>query len=253
MTMTCLVMVQAISAADAEPIAAEDVKFSKFKLEIIPVDYVEDGPVIPKVSGGKRMKYPMFLLEYQWDLEEKSKKKYKDAVAENGFYYIDRMEFEWRVVLAQPTTGKSVKSSGKGFNITQSKSLRMRTKVRYANINNDGSHYACVFIEPRMIERLFRSFKPNYVFIELVVRIGGDEALRLNSHGEDFAFMHKGDNEKVEKKLIEFMPKRRSTDASFFLSEKVREVNGVLLGKNETPWKGSQLNVFETIVESEKK
>ena len=90
------------------------------------------------------------------------------------------------------------------------------------------------------------------MFIELLIKIEGEEAVRLAAHGEKFAFYHTSEGEKAEGKLKEFVPVG-SKKENFFRSDKVRAVQGVLLDKSQTPWALSQLNVFETIVESEKK
>ena len=52
----CMIVVQNTMAAGPETITGEDVNFTKFKLDIIPVDYSDSFPGLPKVGGGKRLK-----------------------------------------------------------------------------------------------------------------------------------------------------------------------------------------------------
>ncbi len=248
------ITIQSTNAKNPEPqpIEAEDIKIEIVGLKVETINYQDTYPNLPKFGSGKRMEWGMIAVAYEWELTSKGEKKHKASKAEDRNYYLDNLEFDWKVVLAQPEDGRSVKPTRKGFNISEEKSVRMREKVRYVNVSSDEKrHYALVFLEPRAISRYLNKFYPNKVFIDLSIKLRGQQVLRMTALGENFAQVTP-ETKRPEKELDKYVPRQTSRDVSMHLSERVETLEGVLRSKDETPWQWSQLDTFDTIDSSQK-
>jgi hypothetical protein len=252
-TALCFAVLVQTSFAAPKKITGDDITFKKMDMDLTLADYNDNFPTMRGIASGGTLRYPMLKLEYEWALTSAAKKRHKDSAGATGDFYIDNMEFEWRVILAKPSKGTMVRGTSGRYNINPEDCFRMKKKIRYANVSSKGTHYSVVFLDPRMVDRLFKRFVKENVFIELVIKIEGKEAARLNSHGKKSAYSLASDGEKGEKDRMKYYPRRRSTEPTFFLSEKVREQGGVLMAKHETPFAFSHMNVFETTVVPEGK
>jgi hypothetical protein len=233
---------------DAEPVKAEDIEFKITDLAMEKADHDESRfPPIPKTKGGKKSTWAMVMLEYEWKLTSKAKKKY--SVMADRRYYLDTITFDWSIVIADSTDGKGVqrnKTTG-GYNVSETSAVRMARKVNYRDVSDDGKHYAIVFLEPKTLVRYLTRLDAKQFFVRLTVKVGTEEVVRLNSHGQKFALASPADGDKGRRLLEEYIPRKRKTDSSMHLSDRVKLVKGVLLPRDETPWKWSHLGNLETI------
>ncbi len=241
--------------SDLKSIEIEDIAFTikDIKLQSIPYDDQFDD--LPDIKRGGRLEWLMILVEYEWELSAKGKRKHKYTQGDRR-HWLNQLEFNWRVVLAQPSEGGTVKGSDRGqFNILAKYAVRLEKKVTYANIDDDGEHQAVLLINAPTLKRFIKSPKKSSVFCDLRIKLNGRELAHMNSHGEkQYAAVTKGAaaGEGKEGKRRRYIPRSSTRGASYFESDKVKELKSGLHTRLESPWLWTQLAAFETIVEATK-
>ena len=119
-------------------------------------------------------------------------------------------------------------------------------------MNDNGDHYAVMFIDGHTLRRFMKRFSEDKFFTEVKISLNGKKLAHVNSHGENFAatIFQKEDEEESRKdrKARElYVPKKSSRGASFFVAEGVKVMEGALLTRRQTPWEWSRDSVLEQI------
>ena len=247
-------------STNAPTIEAAVINFRVKDLKIVKMVYDDEFPDIKSVKGGPRLEWLMIRVEYEWKLDAKaaSKKRSKPQKQGDGQYWLDELEFDWRVVIAQPAEGNAVRStSDKGsFNVKNNYAVRMSKKVKYTDVNDDGDHVALIFVEGRALKRHVKRMSSSLVFCDLRIKLNGRELGRLSSHGEKYYFAQRDEDnrnaDKDERERAKYMPRRNRRDASFFESDKVKSIDYALRNRMESPWRWNKEGGLETIVEATK-
>ncbi len=250
---------RAANAIVTSPPALEpdDIEFEIKKLEIDKDKYDDNFPKIRGIGGSPSQEWMLIRLEYEWKVDKKAidKKRAKPQEQGDNKYWLDELEFDWRVVLAQPSSGARVKETNGRFNIDPKYALRMNKQVKYVNVCGDEEHTAVMFIDGRVLTRYIKRLSPSIVFIDLRIKVNGREIGRMNSHGTEIAFGTATENDrdfrKEEKAREALVPRESKRGASFFVSEEVKKLSYGLLNRQETPWQWNKGTLLQTIVKPE--
>ncbi len=245
---------------DSPAIEASDIIFRIKDFKIQNLKYDDDFPAIQGVKGGGKLDWLLIRIDYEWKVDTKAvaKKRTKPVKQGDRSYWLDNVEFDWRVVLAQPTEGTSVKAtSTKGsFNVSEDLAVRMKKVVTYADVSDDGERTALFFVETRALKRYIRRMATSIVFCDVRIKVNGRTVGRVNSQGEKYVFAAATDDDRAaktaEKDRQQYIPRKSARDSSLFENEKVKSIDRAAKNRMETPWRWSREHSLETIVDKKK-
>ncbi len=115
-------------------------------------------------------------------------------------------------------------------------------------MENDGTHYAVLFISGRDIARYYKRFASSNIFTQVVFRVGDKEVARLAANGQAYAVALPQDGEKGLALLDKYLPRRRRGEADLHFSDRIPRVKGILISKSQSPWALSQWDIFDKIL-----
>lgn len=237
---------------NSKNIQIDDIEFEIKKVEVKDIRFDNDGAEMPNIRDDKRLDWVQIIVEYRWKLNANGKKDKKIVQQGDNRYWLERLDFDWRIVFAQATDGGAVRDAGGKFNIRENLAIRMEKSVTYRNIDDDGDHFAVLFIDGHVLRRYMKRFSSSQFFIELKIKLNGKNLAIMNSHGEQFAatiFTKEDDeeNSKERKAREAFIPKTSSKGASFYESDSVKESQSAILNRQESPWRWNKDSALEQI------
>lgn len=177
---------------------------------------------------GPRAPSEWLRVDVAYDVEIGKNAKIPASYAKDLF--LGECEFEWSVVFCSkhPESG----------NPNESRSVRMKKRIKYASIEVGDDHRAVLFIEPKTMERFKDRMIKQGIFVKVQVKSGGKTRAKAWARG----------NKSITKKSSAkgMFPKTKS-GVSWFDSESVPLIKYGLLCRNESPWEYSLHSSFEYI------
>ena len=185
------------------------------KLALIPFS----AEISDKVPSDKT-KWVSFMAHYKVDMRNVKPK----SLIDNG-KWLDDVEVTWEMLY------KPVEARDKIQNY-----VKCVKKIKYKNVT-EGQHTSVVFIDPRTLARYFNEGKSNFMRglkLRFSMKVGGKTVKNMTSY------------------IVSATEDKKQQYKKVFDSEDPYPLEGILLNRNETPFKYSQTWYFNTIVEEDK-
>lgn len=114
--------------------------------------------------------------------------------------------------------------------------ISTKKKIKYTNVT-EGKHTSVVLIDPKTLKRYFKEGKSSFMRglkLRFSMKVGGKTVKTMTSY------------------IVNAKEDKKGTFRTAFDSEDSYSMEGVLLNRNETPFKYSQTGYFDKIVEDDK-
>jgi hypothetical protein len=152
------------------------------------------------------------------------------------YQWVDRLNFSWAVVLAGNETGK-------GLTPAPRHSLVMKKNITYGNVRassakNLEKHYAVVYVEPKVLERMNPKMLKKGAFVSLKIYLGNTLAASDWARGSSFTANANS--------LPTFFPP--SGKGGWFGAKNIKMDNDSLRSRHQTPWTWSSYGTYEAII-----
>ncbi|MCH2205112.1 MAG: hypothetical protein MK132_04475 [Lentisphaerales bacterium] len=199
---------------------AQTITLDKIELDNKQISSSMSGNIYPKASSDDD-NWVKFMAHYDVKFGNVKPK----GLLDNG-KWLDDVEVTWEMLYSP--LGKNAKSI-KQF-------IKTEKKIKYRNVT-EGKNTSVVFIDPRTLKRYFNEGKSSFMrglMLRFTMKIGGKTVRNMTSY------------------IVDAKEDKKQEFKSAFDSEDSHELKNVLLNRNETPFKFSQVGYFDLIVEDDK-